>query len=145
MAARARECYPKESHPGGTPAETGGTCHTSGMKLTGIKYMLVAADMDRAIGFYRDAFGLTPGYTSPDWSELSWGDTIIALHGGGTNERNITGLSFRVDDIREAVDVAVGAGATLVSGPTDQGDEGILLADLIDSEGNTFMLSQDKF
>ena len=115
-----------------------------GMRVTGIKYMLDAQDMDRALAFYTKVFGFQPGYTSPDWSELSWGDSIVAFHGGGSGERNRTGLSIRVDDIEAAVREAQDAGATLAWGPKDQGDEGIILADLVDPEGNTFMLSQDK-
>jgi catechol 2,3-dioxygenase-like lactoylglutathione lyase family enzyme len=38
------------------------------------------ADMDQAVGFYRDTLGLTLKFQSPDWSEFATGDTILALH-----------------------------------------------------------------
>lgn len=38
------------------------------------------ADMDRAITFYRDQLGLTPGMTSQWWSTFPVGDVQIGLH-----------------------------------------------------------------
>ncbi|HTQ11224.1 MAG TPA: VOC family protein [Fimbriimonadaceae bacterium] len=38
------------------------------------------SDMNRAVGFYRDALGMTPGIQSPYWSELTLGDFKIGLH-----------------------------------------------------------------
>ncbi len=40
------------------------------------------ADMDRALSFYRDFLGLTPGVVSPYWSEFSIGALKIGLHPG---------------------------------------------------------------
>lgn len=37
-------------------------------------------DMDRAVAFYRDVLGLTPGFTSTHWSEFSLSNGKIALH-----------------------------------------------------------------
>ncbi len=53
-----------------------------------------------------------------------------------------TGLSLVVDDIEAAVAAVRAGGGTVTSGPTAPGGEGILLADLVDSEGNGFMVSQ---
>lgn len=53
------------------------------MKIQNVKYMLMAQDMERAIAFYRDVIGLKPTVVSPFWSELTFGDSIVALHGGG--------------------------------------------------------------
>jgi predicted enzyme related to lactoylglutathione lyase len=38
------------------------------------------ADMDRAAAFYRDQLGLTPGVSSPYWSDFTVGDVRIGLH-----------------------------------------------------------------
>lgn len=38
------------------------------------------SDMDRAIAFYRDVLGLTPGYLSPHWSDFKLGEIRIGLH-----------------------------------------------------------------
>jgi predicted enzyme related to lactoylglutathione lyase len=104
--------------------------------------MLMAQDMNRALAFYRDVFGLAVKESSPWWSELACGDAIVALHHGGDGSRHPTGLSLQVDDIEEAARRAQAAGATLVHGPEARAGEGIKLADLIDPEGNTFMMSQ---
>ena len=37
-------------------------------------------DMNRAVAFYRDIVGLPLKFESPDWSELSTGETTLALH-----------------------------------------------------------------
>ena len=110
--------------------------------VTGVKYVLMVQSMDRAVEFYSKTFGLPIGYQSPDWSELLCRDAVVALHSGGTGQRVDTGLSFVVDDIEAAVAAVAAAGGTVVNPPKAPGGEGILLADLVDPEGNGFMLSQ---
>ena len=100
--------------------------------------------MDRAIQFYRDTIGLVVKVSSPYWSELSFGTAVVALHGGGTGEFRPTGLSFTVDDLEHACAAVIAGGGSVRNGPEDRGDEGIYLADLTDTEGNGFMMSQDK-
>jgi len=41
-----------------------------------IKYV---ADVDRAVAFDRDSFGLTLRFASPEWSEFETGGTTLAL------------------------------------------------------------------
>lgn len=111
-------------------------------RVTCVKFMLMTQDMSRAVEFYSKVFGLAIRYQSPDWTELAAGDAVVALHGGGTGERVDTGLSFQVDDIEAAVAAVAAAGGTVVQAPHDPGGEGILLADLVDLDGNGFMVSQ---
>ena len=113
-------------------------------RLCGTKFLISAQDMRRAIQFYRDTIGLEVTLSSPYWSELCFGTAVIALHGGGTGEFRATGLSFTVDDIHHACKAVFEGGGTVRSGPEDRGDEGIYLAELTDTEGNGFMMSQDK-
>ena len=113
------------------------------MKIDRVTYMLMAQDMDRAVVFYRDVIGLDVRSQSPMWSELAFGEAIIALHGGGSGVFQKTGLSFQVSDIRVACDEVRSGGGRLVSGPEDRSGEGIRLAELSDPEGNGFMLSQN--
>ncbi len=61
------------------------------MKIDRVTYMLMAQDMDRAVAFYLDVIGLEVRSQSPMWSELAFGDAIIALHGGGSGEFQKTG------------------------------------------------------
>lgn len=110
--------------------------------VTGVKYLLSVADMARATAFYRDAVGLTVLESSEYWTELAHGTAIVALHGGGTDSIKRTGLSFTVQDLATFCARVAKAGAKLISGPEDRGEEGIALAQFIDTEGNQVMASQ---
>ena len=113
-------------------------------RVCGTKFLISAQDMDRAVRFYRDTIGLTVKVTSPYWSELSFGTAVVALHAGGNGEFQPTGLSFTVDNIDLACEAVIEGGGSVRKSPEDRGDEGIFLADLVDTEGNGFMMSQDK-
>jgi predicted enzyme related to lactoylglutathione lyase len=112
------------------------------MKIEQVKFMLWAQDMDRAVAFWRDGIGLKVRMTSPHWSELTHGDAVVALHGGGDGSYNQTGLGFQVADIDSAVEEARAAGATVRMEPTAREGEPIKLAELVDPEGNGFSMSQ---
>ena len=58
--------------------------------------MLMAQDMDQAIAFYTDVVGLEVKYRSPDWTELAYGDAVVALHGGGDGDFKGTGLGLPI-------------------------------------------------
>lgn len=112
------------------------------MKPQAVKYMLMAADMDRAVSFYRDTMGFEESFISPDWSELKSGDAILALHGDGDGLSNPTGLSLQYEDVRLAHANAIGAGAVSIQPPEWREGEPILLATIADPEGNVIMLTQ---
>ena len=110
--------------------------------LLGIKYLLEVKDMAAAVDFFSIAFGLTVASRSDFWSELTFGDAVVALHGGRETDALIkTGLSFTVDDLDAAVDAVKAAGGTVLNGPFP-GGPGILLAELLDLDNNLFMASQ---
>ena len=106
------------------------------------KFILGVQNMDRAINFYQNVMGLEVKSSSPHWSELRFNTSIVALHGGGSGKFCLTGLSFTVNDIKMAVQKISHNGGVVRSGPEDRGEEGIILADVTDSEGNGFMVSQ---
>ena len=110
------------------------------MEITETMVMLMPEDMDRAVAFWRDGVGLEVRSTSPFWSELLAGRTVIALHGGGGSS-SVAQLGLRVTDVDAACADIVAAGGAVRSGPEDRTDEGIRLADVIDTEGNAFMVS----
>ena len=114
------------------------------MKVETVKYMLMVQDMDRALSFYTGVIGLKVGYQSEFWSELSFGDAVVALHGGGTGETEETGLIFQVDDIDAAVGEVEQGGGKIISGPSDPPGEPIRLARVLDPEGNAFSLDERK-
>ena len=105
------------------------------MKTTKILYMLWVNDMDRAVAFYRDVFGLDVHSQSPTWSDLTLGDSTVALHQGSN-----ASLSFEVDDIDEACREIETAGGSIVHPPRDGGIPGLLLADVTDFDGNRIQL-----
>ncbi|MEO0533732.1 MAG: VOC family protein [Cyanobacteria bacterium P01_A01_bin.123] len=112
------------------------------MKIQAIKYMLMAQKMDRAVAFYRDVMGLTAGFTSEEWSELAFGDAIVALHGGGDGSINPTGLSIQVEDIDQACADIKAAGGTIITQPSNRPGEPIILGEFQDLEGNQVMITQ---
>jgi catechol 2,3-dioxygenase-like lactoylglutathione lyase family enzyme len=112
------------------------------MKPQAVKYMLFAADMDRAVGFYRDTMGFDEGYVSPYWSELRFGDAILALHACDEKAENPTGLSLQYENVRLAHAAAIAAGAVSLQSPEQREGEPILLATIADPEGNVIMLTQ---
>ena len=114
------------------------------MRITKTYFMLMAADVPRASGFYRKAFALTPRYESPEWTELASDGATIALHKGGANAERDTGLGFDVDDIQVACASVADAGGRVVSPPEERPGEGITLATVVDTEGNRIFLSQPR-
>jgi predicted enzyme related to lactoylglutathione lyase len=107
-----------------------------------VKYMLMVEDMARATAFYRDVIGLEVQLESPMWTELTCGDAIVALHGGGTGAHTKTGLSFQVSDLVSACQTVAAAGGRIVMEPEARPGEPIMLARLIDTEGNEFDVTQ---
>jgi predicted enzyme related to lactoylglutathione lyase len=113
------------------------------MALIKVYCMLWVAETTRAARFYKEVFGLDEAYTSPDWTELRFGDAVIALHSRGEVPRQHTGLGFQVSDIDATVAALKAAGGTVVAGPTERPEEGIRLADCADPDGNRFSVSQE--
>ena len=111
------------------------------MQVKSAKFMLMVEDMNRAIHFYHKELGLDVGYQSSHWAELLVDGAVIALHAGGDGKHKETGLSLEVDDIDEATEIVRRAQGIIVNEPTAMPNDGIILADFIDPEGNTFMLT----
>lgn len=76
-------------------------------RLTQVRYVILfVRDMERAVGFYRDALGLEVLDRSPTWVELDAGGFTLALHlhedrarwlGEGSPQ-----VVFQVEDLDEA-------------------------------------------
>ncbi len=102
----------------------------------------MAQNMERAVRFYRDVIGLKVEFESADWTELSFGSAIVALHGGGTGAYQKTGLSLQVRDIVSACKEIEAGGGKVASQPQTRPGEPIKLAEVMDTEGNVFSLTQ---
>jgi len=114
------------------------------MKVEKVKYVLWAADWQRCLAFYRDLFGGVISFESETWSEIVVAGATIGVHGGGEGKRTWTGLSFQLDDLREAISRLKECGGELRSEPVDTPEEPIHLAMCVDPEGNEFMMTQRR-
>ena len=112
------------------------------MKVTVVKNMLMAQDMDRAVAFYRGVFAFEEKFASEYWSELLWKDCVIALHGGHEGGEVRSSLSIEVDDIVAAVEAVTQHGGKIVMKPERREGEPIILSEFKDAEGNIVMLTQ---
>lgn len=114
------------------------------MKVAKTYFMLMVADMPRATAFYRRAFGLTPRFDSPRWTELGSPDgATVALHADGGSAPRDTGLGFEVDDADAACAAVRSAGGTVIQEPQARPGEPIRLALAADPEGNRFSIAQN--
>jgi lactoylglutathione lyase len=102
-----------------------------------IKFVL---DMDKAVAFYRTTFGLTPRFTSPDWSEFETGATRLALH--LTDDPQKAGsvqIGFTVPDLPRIYAARDDLGLTFSQAPFEE--HGTLLSRVVDCEGAEVSLS----
>jgi catechol 2,3-dioxygenase-like lactoylglutathione lyase family enzyme len=110
------------------------------MQATFSHAILFVADMDRAVAFYRDTFGLTLRFASPGWSEFETGSTTLALH--PASDRNPAGrveLGFRAPNLPGVYAGREAAGLVFTRPPEDE--HGTLLASILDCEGVEVSLS----
>jgi lactoylglutathione lyase len=109
------------------------------------KYILWAADIRRAVDFYRVAFNAEVLRQSDVISELEIAGAIIGIHGGGEGKRTWTGLSFQLADVVAGAREIVAAGGQLLREPMpDAAGEPPHLAMCADTEGNEFMLTRKR-
>lgn len=109
-----------------------------------VKYIIWAADRDRAIEFYTSVLGAEVLKQNDAVVELGLCGSIIGIHGGGDGERTWTGMSFQIADIFEGADAVVHGGGTLTREPKPENGEPPHLAMCVDTEGNEFMLTKAR-
>lgn len=114
------------------------------MKVERVKYVIWAADMGRAVRFYRDVLGGEVVRESEVISEVNVCGATIGIHGGGQGERTWTGLSFQVPNVIEGAQEVVAGGGQLTRDPEPEGEEPPHLAMCVDPEGNEFMLTRKR-
>lgn len=112
------------------------------MKPQVIKHVLAAADMNRAVAFYRDVFELEPHLISEWWSELTLGNAVIALHGGHDGSPLPTSLSLQFESVIDAARRIEKAGGRILTFPTIRPGEPILLGQIRDTEGNEYFITE---
>lgn len=114
------------------------------MKVERFKYVIWAADMQRAVQFYTQVFGGTILKQNDIISEVSICDGIIGIHGGGEGKRTWTGLSFQVADVIEGAREIAAAGGQITRDPQPENGEPPHLAMCMDPEGNEIMLTRKR-
>jgi predicted enzyme related to lactoylglutathione lyase len=96
-------------------------------------------DMDRAIAFYEDALGATVDYASPAWSSLTIAGIRISLE-LRKQEPTSVGLHFIVEDLALSCAAVERAGGQIE--PAVEARRGVVIAEVLDSEGNALTLRQ---
>lgn len=109
-----------------------------------VKYIIWAADMERASRFYTQVLGGTVLRQNPHICEIQVAGGIIGIHGGGEGTRTWTGLSFQVPDVVAGAAEIVAGGGLLVREPEPEDDEPPHLAMCVDTEGNEIMLTRKR-
>lgn len=114
------------------------------MHVERVKYVIWAADLERAVHFYRTVLGATVERTSEVMSELTIAGATVGIHSGGEGKRTWTGMSFQVADVVAGAAEVVAAGGGLTRPPADEKGEPPHLAMCHDPEGNEFMLTRKR-
>jgi len=118
--------------------------YTLGMIIERVKYIIWAADMDRAVQFYCSLFGGRVLRHNSVIAEVEILGSVIGIHSGGEGKRTWTGLSFQVPDVLAGGQEVVAAGGQLAREPEPENGEPPHLAMCVDPEGNEFMLSRKR-
>ena len=114
------------------------------MQVERVKYIIWAADMERAKRFYGDLFGARVVRSNEHVTELEIAGTTLGIHGGGEGKRTWTGMAFQVEDVIKGADELVAAGGCLVREINDTPEDPAHLAMCADPEGNEIMLTQQR-
>ena len=114
------------------------------MHVERVKYVIWAADMERAVRFYRDLCGGRVLKQNSVIAEVEILGSVIGIHSGGEGKRTWTGIGFQVPDVVAAARDVVAAGGALARDPEPENGEPPHLAMCVDTEGNEFMLFRKR-
>ena len=114
------------------------------MNVEKFKYIIWAANLDRAVKFYTDVFDARVLRQSDVMADLSIAGSLLGIHGGGEGKRTWTGLSFQVADLFTACEMLRNAGGLVLREPEDTPEEPAHLAMCVDTDGNEIMLTKAR-
>ena len=114
------------------------------MNVERVKYVIWAADMERAVLFWRDTFSGRLLKLNPVIAEVEIAGAVIGIHAGGEGTRTWTGISLQVADVIAGGTAVKAAGGSLTKEPEPENGEPPHLAMCIDTEGNEFMLTRKR-
>ena len=96
-------------------------------------------DMERAIAFYEHALDATVDFASPAWSSLTIAGIRVSLE-LRKQEPSSIGLHFIVEDLALSCAAVERAGGQIE--PAVEARRGVVIAEVLDSEGNMLTLRQ---
>jgi predicted enzyme related to lactoylglutathione lyase len=99
------------------------------------------SDMRRATAFYVEALGASVIFASSDWSSLRIAGVRLGLGLHPAPAASKIGLHFAVSDLAAGCAAVQGAGGRIVAAAIEAAP-GVFIAEVTDTEGNTFSLSQ---
>ena len=115
------------------------------MVVSKVKYALWAHNWEECVDFYSNLFNGSVTLRMEVWSEIVIENAVIGIHGGGDEkERQWTGLTFQVDDLRAGIVKLKECGGDLTAEPVDTEEDPLHLAMCIDPAGNEFMMTQKR-
>src|SRR5262249_27665034 len=109
------------------------------MAVTETFFAVAVKNMQRATAFYADALGATARFASPRWSSLRIAGVRVGLFLNPEHTEDKIGLHFVVTDLAAARADVERAGGRIVT-PSLEVAPGVIVADVTDTEGNTFTL-----
>jgi|HubBroStandDraft_2_1064218.scaffolds.fasta_scaffold594062_1 predicted enzyme related to lactoylglutathione lyase len=111
------------------------------MTVTETFFSVEVEDMPRATAFYVGAFGALVAYSTPRWSSLRIAGVRLGLAFSPGHAHGRVGLHFAVRDIPATCAEVERAGGRVVE-PKIEVAPGVVQAWVVDTEGNSFALSQ---
>jgi predicted enzyme related to lactoylglutathione lyase len=114
------------------------------MHVEKLKYIIWAADLPRAVGFYKKVFDAEVVRENEVMAEVAVAGGVIGIHGGGEGKVMWTGLSFQVGDLFAGCAALKAAGGMVTREPVDTPEEPAHLAMCRDTEGNEIMLTKKR-
>jgi lactoylglutathione lyase len=114
------------------------------MHIERVKYVIWAADMERAVRFYCGCLGGQLLRHNDVMAEVEILGAVIGIHSGGEGGRTWTGLAFQVPDVVAAAREVAAAGGSVAREPSEEDGQPPHLAMCIDPEGNEFMFTRKR-
>lgn len=104
-------------------------------------HVIEVGDMDEAVAFWTIAVGCSLRFTTPEFSEVAAGPSIICLRPPGRSPAPAVGLGIDVEDLDAACTAVTSHGGTVHRAPRDL-VPGLRLALAEDPDGNRFSLTE---
>jgi predicted enzyme related to lactoylglutathione lyase len=106
-------------------------------------FSISASDPARAIRFYVDVLGATVSFSTPVWTSLYIARVRIGVFTDPAHKGARTGLHFAVADLAQTCAAIERAGGKR-SSPAIEVAPRVRIAEMIDTEGNVFVLREDS-